>query len=112
MRPKKKRVVRCGEIERWFRPRCIPPHELSNVFLELDEFEAIRLADKEGLHHKEAAQQMGISRPTFSRIIASARSKIATALVELKGISIKGVSCCRIVKQNKTKVRKKQRRLR
>ena len=103
MRPKKRRTIYCGKIERWFRPRCMTRQKLENVYLELDEFEALRLVDKEGLQQKEAAFYMGISRPTLSRIVNAARKKVSEALVELKGIKIEGVSCCQI---SKTKLKK------
>jgi len=47
-----------------------------------DELEAIRLADVEGLYQEDAAACMGVSRATFGRILAAARSKVARALVE------------------------------
>jgi len=60
------------------------------VLLSLDEFEALRLADYLGLYHEDAGQQMGVSRPTFSRIIEQARHKVAMALVEGQPIRIAG----------------------
>ncbi len=60
------------------------------INLTLDEFEAIRLSDYEGLYHDEASRMMNISRPTFTRLIEQARRKVATAIVEGKGIQIKG----------------------
>jgi len=58
--------------------------------LELDEFEALRLADVEGLYQEGAAEQMGISRQTFGNIITAARRKVADALVNGKLIRIDG----------------------
>jgi predicted DNA-binding protein (UPF0251 family) len=66
------------------------------VYLTVDEFEAIRLADLEGLRQVDAAKRMKISRPTFSRIISSAHEKIADGLVNIKAIRIKG-GCCKII---------------
>jgi hypothetical protein len=60
------------------------------IALALDEMEALRLADLEGLHHKEAAARMRISRPTFSRIVEAARKKVAEALVEGKPLRLVG----------------------
>lgn len=51
-----------------------------------EEYEAIKLADYDNMNHLEAANLMGISRPTFARIYESARKKIAKALVEIKEI--------------------------
>jgi predicted DNA-binding protein (UPF0251 family) len=77
--------------------------ELEEVVMTLDEFEAMRLADLDGLYQEEAAEQMNVSRPTFSRIIDSAHRKIADALVHGKALRIKGGPvqmerrrCCRV----------------
>jgi predicted DNA-binding protein (UPF0251 family) len=100
MRPKKIRWVKCEPGERCFRPQCIPLNKLEGVYLTLDEFEAIRLIDVEGLMQEEAARMMRISRPTFTRILASAHKKIADALVNIKAIKIEG-GCCKIVRKSK-----------
>jgi predicted DNA-binding protein (UPF0251 family) len=63
---------------------------LETLTLTLDEFEAIRLADLEGLYHERAADEMNVSRQTFGRIIESARKKIAEALIGGKALEIKG----------------------
>jgi predicted DNA-binding protein (UPF0251 family) len=55
--------------------------KLSVEHLTLDEFEAIGLADYEGLFHELAAKEMGISRATFGRILEEARKKLASAIV-------------------------------
>ena len=63
---------------------------LESVGLSLDEFEAIRLKDLEGLEQTAAADSMRISQPTFHRIIEAARKKVADALVNGKAIRIEG----------------------
>lgn len=60
------------------------------IVLALEEYEAIKLADYEGLMQEEAALQMNVSRPTFTRIYEEARKKIAKALVEGKCFIIEG----------------------
>lgn len=60
------------------------------VILTLDEFEALRLADLEGLYQEEAAQRMGVSRPTFGRILGVAHRKVAEALILGKALRIEG----------------------
>ncbi len=60
------------------------------VVLQLEELEAIRLKDGKGWEQADCAVEMGLSRPTFQRILQSARSKIAAALVEGRAIVIKG----------------------
>jgi predicted DNA-binding protein (UPF0251 family) len=60
------------------------------VILLLEEYEAIKLCDYDLMNHLEASEIMGVSRPTFTRIYASARQKIAQALVEVKEIVVEG----------------------
>jgi predicted DNA-binding protein (UPF0251 family) len=72
-----------------FKPCGIKRFELERVELFEDEMEAIRLADYEGLYQQECADKMGISRTTFSRLIESARKKIADALLNTKALRIK-----------------------
>lgn len=60
------------------------------IALTLDELEALRLADMEGLYQEAAARQMGVSRQTFGRIVTEARKKTATALVTGAAIEIRG----------------------
>jgi hypothetical protein len=56
--------------------------------MELDELEALRLADLLGLHQEEAAAEMKVSRPTFGRILEQAHRKVAEALIFGKSIKI------------------------
>jgi uncharacterized protein len=73
-----------------FKPAGIPTHDLAEVVVTLDEFEALRLADREGLYHEEAAARMGISRATFGRIVEAARRKVAGALLDGQALRIEG----------------------
>lgn len=95
MRPKKTRWVKCLPQERCFVPNKKPAKPLFEIDMSIDEFEAIRLADLEGLTHAKAAVLMKISRPTFTRILSSAHMKIADGLVNIKQINIEG-GCCRV----------------
>ncbi len=72
----------------FYKPAGIPVRSLEVITLELDEFEAIRLADMEGYYHDEAAKKMNTSRQTFGRIIQTARMKIATAIIGGKALKI------------------------
>jgi predicted DNA-binding protein (UPF0251 family) len=74
----------------YFKPAGIPLRELEEVRLSLEEIEAVRLKDLEGLDQETGAVRMNVSRPTFQRVLASARQKIADALLNGKGISIEG----------------------
>ena len=73
-----------------FKPAGRRGCEVELVDMTLDEFEALRLADLEGLYQAEAAARMGVSRATFGRIIESARRKVAEALVHGKALRIQG----------------------
>ncbi len=55
----------------YFKPAGVPMRLLEEVWLSVDEAEAIRLKDLEGLEQEEGADRMGISRPTFQRILVS-----------------------------------------
>jgi len=74
----------------YYKPRGIPLSVLEEVTLTVDEFEAIRLTDLEGLYQADAAEKMNISRQTLGRVLESAHKKIADALVNGKALLIKG----------------------
>lgn len=64
--------------------------ELEDVVLTVDEFEAIRLKDVDGMEQEQCAQQMNISQPTFHRLYLAAREKIADSIVHGKCLKIYG----------------------
>lgn len=59
------------------------------IELKVDEFEAIKLNDFQGYNQSEGAQAMGVSRPTFGRILRHARAILANALVNGKTMRIR-----------------------
>ncbi len=65
---------------------------LEETVLDMDELEAVRLADHEGLYHEDAAQKMEVSRATFGRILNSARRKLADAVINGKALKIESIS--------------------
>jgi predicted DNA-binding protein (UPF0251 family) len=75
-----------------FKPAGIPGRTLPGIVLSLDELEAIRLADLEGLYQEEAASRMEVSRQTFGNIISSAHAKLADCIVNGKMLRIEGGS--------------------
>ncbi|HUT31025.1 MAG TPA: DUF134 domain-containing protein [Sedimentisphaerales bacterium] len=89
-RPRHCRRVGCLPQSTYYKPRGIPLSVLQHVTLTVDELEAIRLADLQGLYQEQAAEKMKISRQTFGRIIESAHKKIADALVNAKALAIEG----------------------
>ncbi len=74
----------------YFKPAGIPLGSLEEVQLSLEEAEALRLKELEGLEQEQGAERMNISRPTFQRILASARQKVADAILNGKAIRIEG----------------------
>lgn len=73
-----------------FKPAGVPARELEQLSLTVDELEAIRLVDLEGLSHEQAAPVMGVSRQTIGRVLERGRRKVAEALVAGKAILIGG----------------------
>ena len=73
-----------------FKPAGIPAKELEEIFISVDEFEAVRLADFEGMNQREASDVMHVSQPTFNRILTSARRKIAETIVRGIVLRIEG----------------------
>jgi predicted DNA-binding protein (UPF0251 family) len=72
----------------YFKPRGIPLRTLNVETLSREEMEAVRLKDVLGLEQVVAAERMRTSQSTFQRLLASARRKIASALVNGKAIEI------------------------
>lgn len=89
--PKCRRVAFLPSVT-YFKPAGVPLRALEDVQLSVEEAEAIRLKDLEGLEQEEGAERMNISRPTFQRVLASARQKMADALLNGKAIRIEGGS--------------------
>ena len=83
---------RVGFVPRitYFKPSGVPLALLQEIHLSVEEVEAIRLKDIEGLEQEQCAQRMNVSRTTFSRVLNSARQKMADALLNGKAIRIEG----------------------
>lgn len=90
VRPKLCRRVRYQPNVTYFKPAGIRMVDLEESVISVDEYEAVRLKDLEGLEQEEAAKKMGISRPTFQRLLVCARKKIADAMISGKAIKIEG----------------------
>ena len=89
-RPKSNRIVHNPPIFSEFKPTGVASKLLEQIILSLDEYEAFRLADSLGLSHAEAADQMDISRSTFTRLIEQSRKKIAELIIDGKALVIDG----------------------
>ena len=92
-RPKRFRRMYTPPTIKGFKPVGVPFSHLENdIHILFEEYEAIKLADYENLSQVEAANKMGVSRPTFTRIYDSARKKVAKAFVEGRLIFFEGGS--------------------
>ena len=92
------RPVRCRRIERLPVYRSFSPDDIEadeSVRMTVDEFEALRLLDDEGLNQEACASRMNIARTTVTAIYDSARKKVAEALVHGKRLLIAG-GCCEV----------------
>ena len=90
------RPVRCRRIEQLPVYRSFSPDDISaeeSVRMTVDEYEALRLLDDEGLTQETCAVRMNIARTTVTAIYDSARKKVADALVHGKRLLITG-GCC------------------
>jgi len=90
VRPRKCRKVGATPDVTYFKPRGVPMSRLEDVFIPVEGFEALRLADHNGMSHEAAAAEMEVSRQTFGRILSSARQSVAKALVQGWALKIQG----------------------
>ena len=74
----------------YFKPAGIMLKNMQDSILTKEELETIRLIDFKNISQNKAGKQMKISQPTLSRLLASARKKIADALINAKAIKIQG----------------------
>lgn len=89
-RPTKWRKIEHIPTMPYFVPTEQGVDELAENIIKLEELEAIRLKDLEGLEQAECAKLMEVSRPTFQRILLSAREKIADSLINGKMVHVEG----------------------
>jgi len=89
-RPRKHRRLRRAPQPVVFKPVGIPLESLECVILLHEEMESLRLSDLEGCYQEEAAEEMGVSRSTFQRMLAEARRKVAQALVNGAALRVEG----------------------
>ena len=87
-RPRKHRRLAYPPKQQVYKPAGIPLFTLRQVVLLPEELEALRLADLEEKSQEIAAEQMGVSRSTFQRILSHARYQVALALTQGYALSI------------------------
>ena len=88
-RPRKCRKVCCLPDNDGFVP-VRGGEELTPIVLNVDEYESIRLIDREGFSQEQCGEYMRIARTTVQQIYAAARKKLADALVEGLPLRIEG----------------------
>ncbi|WP_457554187.1 DUF134 domain-containing protein [Desulfobacula sp.] len=106
-RPKRPRCILSRPIIKGFKPEGGPKSE--EVMLTLEEFEAIRHIDFEGMDQSQAADIMNVSRQTFGRILKSARFTVSNALVNACHLKIEG-GCYRLHGNGQGHGRRRRRR--
>jgi predicted DNA-binding protein (UPF0251 family)/DNA-directed RNA polymerase subunit RPC12/RpoP len=89
-RPTKWRKVEFIPRTQYFVPSDVDTEAVEENVLRIEELEAIRLKDLEGMEQADCAEKMEVSRQTFQRILNIARQKIADSLINGKGIRIEG----------------------
>ena len=89
-RPRIRRRISFMPEVTYFKPAGITMASLNETILTVDEYEAIKLVDLEGIAQNKAGKKMKISQPTLSRLLKSARKKLSDAIINGKAIKIKG----------------------
>ncbi len=84
---KPRKICFCPDVC-YFKPRGVPLVNLEEINLLPEELEALKLCDAENIEQIKAAKKMKISQSTLSRILLSARKKVATTIIEGKAIRL------------------------
>jgi predicted DNA-binding protein (UPF0251 family) len=91
-RPKKHRNCHCPHLlpgTLVIKPAGLPTKSLDKVILDIDELEALRLCDGEGLSQAGAGAQMAVSRGTVQRLVTSGRKKLIDAILQGQALVIR-----------------------
>jgi predicted DNA-binding protein (UPF0251 family) len=89
------RPVKCRRVEQLppydrYKPAGVSCKNNKIMALTIDELEAMRLKDVEGLSQVECADRMQVSRQTFQLILEKARKTIVLAITQGYAIQIEG----------------------
>jgi len=87
-RPFKNRIISSSPKITYFKPAWVKMRFLEEIEIQIDEYEAIKLANIDWLNMQKSAEKMWISAPTFNRILNKANKKIADAIINWKAIKI------------------------
>lgn len=90
-RPRLRKRLRFKPNVYYYKPRGVPVSQIEEVILSGEEMEALKLKDCDGLEQSKAAEEMNTSQSTFQRILSSARSKVADAIVTGKALKIEKI---------------------
>ena len=100
-RPRRKRCIRRRPEWNIYKPKGVPLSKIERINLNSDELEALRLKHKKEKSQEAAAEEMDVSRSTFSRILGEANKKITEALVEGHALKIEDPEYVKHVKPRK-----------
>lgn len=89
-RPRMRRRIGSRPNITYFKPAGVRMMDLEEITLNIDEWEAVRLTDFLEIEQIEASKKMGISQPTFHRLLKSARKKLTEAIIKGKAIRVEG----------------------
>ena len=89
-RPRKWKNVHALPGNERFGPIDCMQEEREPVEMLVEEYETIRLIDREGLTQSQAAERMDVSRATIQRLYGDARTKLAEALIKGRTLVIRG----------------------
>lgn len=81
---RKRRRCRRFKNNKVYKPLATPACELEELRIYIDEFEAVRLCDYDGMDQTQAAEKMGVSRATVQRLLYAGRKKFVQAILESK----------------------------
>ena len=108
-RPRRRRRVSGRPDWNVFKPKGVPLSSLRQIDLNSDELEALRLKHREELTQEEAAEEMDVSRSTFSRILKEAHQKITEFLVEGESLRIEDPDYVRYMEKPRKRKKEKMR---
>ncbi len=89
-RPRNLRRIGSRPEVTYFKPAGVRMMDLEEINLKIDEWESIRLTDFLEMEQTEASKKMGISQPTFHRLLKLARKKLTEAIIKGKAICVEG----------------------
>jgi predicted DNA-binding protein (UPF0251 family) len=88
MRTKTKRTIGFDYDNIYYKPQGIPLSELSEVVVNPEELETLRLRYVQNLSQQDAAKKMGISQSQYQRDLVKTLRKITNALISGDAINI------------------------